>query len=243
MFSSGRFVFPGWRFVLSLLLSTAAVWMACEAAYSPANTAGTTSWELLLNDGDVQKELKLTPEQTKKIQQECRTVRAQVLGKYRNYRAPSALEAEAKASEAMKTIYAETDKLLPKVLTAEQVERLKQIDLQQRGFLAEGTRAALQLSPEQIQQIEKIRDNLTKGERQLYKKFPLNRTARIAGWQELRKKAVAKQMEILTAEQRQLWQVLAGEPYDRHKFDESNGIIPKIAAPQIPTFGPPARLG
>jgi len=229
------------RFVLSGTLSTLAVWAACHAVSDPGNTTGTpgsTSWELLLNDADVREALKLSEEDSRKLQQAFRTIRSDVLSKYRNYKAPNAMEAAAKASEAMEKIYAEADKSMAKILTAEQVKRLKQIDRQQRGLRDEDTRKELKLSAEQNQQIQKIRDSMDKDYRQVAKKFPLDRKSRIAGWQELHKKTVASETDVLTAEQRKLWDELTGEPFYLLKFDESNGIDPKIAVAAPPPVRP-----
>jgi hypothetical protein len=189
---------------------------------------------LLLNDADVQKELAITAEQARKIQQACRAVRAQVLGKYRNYKAANAGDAAAKANEAMESVYTETEKSLAKVLTAEQFDRLKQIDRQQRGMRDAGSRKALQLLPDQIQKLDKIRTSLNNDARQAFKKLPLSRKARIDAWQDLRKKAVVNELEVLTADQRKVWQELTGDPFFLFKFDESNGIDPRF-----PFYVPP----
>jgi hypothetical protein len=230
-----------YRFVFSVICSTLAVWAACLAVSDPGNTTGTpgsTSWELLLNDADVRKELNVTDEQTKKLQQDFKAVRDDVLGKYRNYKAPNAADAAAKASEALEKIYDQSDKSIAKVLTAEQAERLKQIDRQQRGLLAQGTRKALQLTAEQTQQIQKIQDDLDKDYRQVTRKFALDRKSRVASWQELRKQAVDKEIDVLTAEQRKLWKDLSGEPFDLLKFAEVNGVDPKIAVTPPPVARP-----
>jgi hypothetical protein len=231
------------RLTLSVILSALAVGAACLAVSDPGNvtttgTPGSTSWELLLNDADVQAELQVTAEQTKKLQQAFKAIRNDVLGKYRNYKAPNAAEAATKASEAMHKIYDDSDDAIVKELTAGQVQRLKQIDRQQRGVLAEGTRKALELTPEQVTKIQKIRDNFDKDYKPLARKFPLDRKSRTAGWQELHKKSVAGQVDVLTDEQRKLWHELTGEAFDQIKFEDSNGIDPKIAVMPPP---PPPR--
>jgi hypothetical protein len=216
------------------MVSAAAVWLACQAA-GPANVGGTTTWELLLNDADVQKELNISAEQTKKIQELCRVARTQVLARYRNYRAPTPDMAQAKSNEALDRIYAETAKSLATVLADEQFDRLKQIDRQQRGLRDAEAQQALKLSRDQLQRIMKIRQTLENDTLQAFKKLPRNDLkAKTTTWQDLRKKAVEQEMEVLTADQRKMWQERVGDAFELFKFDESNGIPPRIASAPLP---------
>src|SRR5260370_1647116 len=133
------------------------------AGYAPAqrtklDAAGSfKSYEFLLVNASVQKGLKLSDEQVLKVNSavhDIRHKRRAELEKLRNLPAPKGREKflqilEANSQEALNSS--------DKILTAEQVKRLKQIRVQQDGFDAfydDAVVAALKLSKEQQQQIK-----------------------------------------------------------------------------------------
>jgi len=176
------------------------------------------SYEFLLVNESVQKELKLSDEQVLKVNStvhDIRHKRRAELEKLRNLPPPKGREKflqilQANAQEALDSS--------DKILTAEQVKRLKQIRVQQDGFDAfydDAVIAALKLSKEQQQRIKKIdreADELAEKTPQVGTggNYPTTMTRMAAR----RKDLIGKAVDVLTPEQKTVWTDLVGAPFE-----------------------------
>jgi hypothetical protein len=159
----------------------------------------------LLEIADVQKDLKLSEEQVKKItelSQKQKDALKDIKGR-----------ADAqKAREASETIR----KALAEILNETQSKRLKQLELQQRGaraLLETEVNQALGLNQEQKTKVEEaVRDSSRKS-LEITRENRGNREAAQKKVGELTKSTLADVLKTLTPEQQTKWRELAGEPF------------------------------
>lgn len=134
--------------------------------------------------------------------------------------APRRLQAAIQAA-----MQAEVYRQLGDVLTADQIKRLKQINLQAEGlraFTNPEVSAALNLSDDQRAEIRKISEETTAAVREAFSgTFTRGERPSEERMAEARKKAqaiqadaLAKAKGVLTAEQKRTWDTLMGEPFD-----------------------------
>ena len=98
----------------------------------PQLTGQGVGAQFLLFNKSVQEELKLTPDQITKLRTEAETV----LGGFKDQLTKlKDMEPSARA-RVLSTITEKTNKVVTSILDREQVQRLRQIDMQQRGPLA-----------------------------------------------------------------------------------------------------------
>ena len=198
--------------------------LAAFAGHAPAqgsklDAAGSfKSYEFLLVNESVQKELKLSDEQVLKVNStvhDIRQKRRAELEKLRNLPPPKGREKflqilAANAQEALDSS--------DKILTAEQVKRLKQIRVQQDGFDAfydDAVIAALKLSKEQQQRIKKIdREASQEAEKTPQVGTGGNYSTNMPRMAARRKDLIGKAVDLLTPEQKTVWTDLVGAPFD-----------------------------
>lgn len=162
---------------------------------------GTT---FLLQQESVQKELKLSEDQIKKIKELSDKQRES----FRGLRDLSEEERRTKMAEARKA----NEKAVAEILKPEQVKRVKQISLQQQGARALSNpevAKALNLSSEQTDKIKKIQEEARAGRGQPGDRSEEARKKR----EEARKATNEKLMNVLTAEQKTKLKELTGEPF------------------------------
>jgi hypothetical protein len=191
----------------------------------------------LFSDQRVQKELKLTAEQVKSVQDGL----AKVQDKYREEiskvggRIPGApavpgggdgLDPEQFAALTMK-VREENQKVIAGVLKPEQVKRLKQVELQLQGVFAlrsEELVKALDLTDDQIRQGKTLVADLENGGLNLVQTDPAERQK---AWRKLLKEAAAKIPSLLTRDQRKIWEEMIGKPFEF----ETEGPLGRYAVP------------
>src|SRR5262245_54667748 len=135
------------------------------ATQAPFGRGGNVGVGMLVENPDVQNELKLTEEQIKK----WKAVNDQIRDKHKDdFARVIALKPEARAEfirDMLKAMNEETIKALAGVLSAGQAKRLDQIDLQQRGaqaFLDAPVQKTLMLTDDQKEQIDTITADASK---------------------------------------------------------------------------------
>jgi hypothetical protein len=128
-------------------------------------------------------------------------------------------EQRSKREELSRTVSDETLAAVGEVLKPEQVQRLKQIDLQQagaRGFTRPEVQKALTLTDDQKEKIKTLSDDAAKEIANLFpggaggRGNPENRE-KIAA---LRKETLEKIQAVLTDGQKKTWKDLTGEPFE-----------------------------
>jgi hypothetical protein len=195
---------------LYLICGLALGWVGPAAAQGSLNTG-------LLYNKSVQKELKLSDDQFAKTLK----VPQQVYDKYTKEMSEVRKEGQAvfAKQEALRNgLDEDTLKAMTGVLKPEQVKRLKQIEIQARGFRAfhdPKVQKALQLSKDQVAEVKTLDNDLIKTVNQFRvdaskdKKFDELPVKIDAATQEAVKKFVGK----LTAEQKKPWKEMTGAPF------------------------------
>jgi Spy/CpxP family protein refolding chaperone len=226
----------------ALVLAVGAVWAAPARAGGQDIVPGkTTSQLLLLRQKSVQQELKITPEQAKKIHEFCNKeheafLKAVKLGKE---------EAEKKILE----LRAANQKFLEDNLSAEQRKRLGQIYLQVTALhQLTQPEAAKVLNLTEAQQA-KFKDMHTEARRKFIAILEAkeDREARHKKLVKLREEVNKAIGEVLTAEQKAKAKELVGEPFTGELiFEDPEGPNPsasssRLAAPSVGVAHLPLR--
>src|SRR5262249_8246452 len=184
----------------------------------------------LFSNERVQKELKLTKEQVKSVQDGLAKVQEKNREEIEKARSPGApvapggtgggLDPEQLAALKSK-VGEENQKVIAEVLKPEQVKRLKQIELQLEGVFAvrsEEVVKALDLTDDQKRQMKTLVADLEAAGLNLDRTDPVAATK---AWRELRKEAVGKVPSLLTPDQREKWEEMTGVPFQLEPEDAS----------------------
>jgi Spy/CpxP family protein refolding chaperone len=183
----------------------------------------------LLRNPGVQKELKLSDEQIKKVEEVTQSIQ----DKHReDFEAAGKLEGDergAKFQEIMKTMGEETNKALAEILKPEQSKRLKEISLQQRkadAFNDPEVQKALNLTDDQKEKIKTINEDAAK---KMEESFPRGRRGgggggfdpeRFKKMNTMRDETLEHVVSVLTDDQKKTWKEMTGAPF---KFEFQPG--------------------
>ena len=148
---------------------------------------------------NVQKDLKLSDEQTGKVQEALKTVREKHTDDMAALRDLPQDERPKRQRELSKTMSDEVKKEL--ALTAEQSKRLDQIHLQQQGLQAFADPAIQDKLDLTAEQKQKLGQNTGGDRAEMVKKFG-----------EIRKESSEKAVALLSADQKKTWNEMTGEP-------------------------------
>jgi hypothetical protein len=172
----------------------------------PGGPAGLLQMEV------VQKDLNLDQEQIDKAKKIGTEVREKYASEFGGLRDLSQEERREKMQELGKKVNDETMAALGSVLKPEQMDRLKQIQLQQRGSQAltdPEVQKALKLTDEQKEKIKTINDDAAK------ERSGIGRGEGAAEkMMALRKDTNDKVMAVLTDEQKETWKTMTGKHID-----------------------------
>jgi hypothetical protein len=210
-----------------LLALTQAAWLTSPAlaqrGRSPFSGPG-----YVVTNGSVQKELKLTDEQAKKITSALKAVYDKLQGDFAALRKLQGDEARRKLEAVSQAVNEGSMKALADVLSAEQLKRLKQILLQQRGaqaFNDAEIQKELKLSDDQKDKIKTINDDVGQELRSIFQgRDDLEGKQKKAD--ALLKETVERVCSVLTDEQRKVWKALVGEPFEFKPDPEPLGSGP-----------------
>lgn len=174
----------------------------------------------LMTNKSVQEELKLTDEQKEKVKKVADEVREKYGKDIAQARTDMDREKSAKLQAEARDFALKT---LPDVIKADQLKRLKQIDLQVRGLRAltsEAVQKELKFTDKQKEQIktiseevQKTREGLTK-ERRDAGDDAKKREEITKKMTEQSKDALAKATAALTSDQQKAWKEMIGEPFE-----------------------------
>jgi hypothetical protein len=170
---------------------------------------------MLVNNEDVQKELKLDKDQVDKAKTAVQNVQKKHQDEFTKLRDLGQEERREKTQELSRTVSEESLQALGEVLKPEQIKRLKQIELQQAGaraFIRPDVQKALNLTAQQKESIKTIEEDAAKALRELFT------GGNAQGGRErmatLRKETTDKIQAVLTGEQKTTWKELTGEPFE-----------------------------
>jgi Spy/CpxP family protein refolding chaperone len=168
----------------------------------------------LLARQEVQKELKLTTEQTEKATALATSNREKMMAELEGV---DQADRGAKMMEVSKKLNEEGLKKIKGFLKEEQVTRLTQIDLQQRGLpvLADDKEVAKKLSitDEQATKIKTITADMQAERREIMQSAGDDRQAAGQKVQTLQKETGEKILALLSADQKKTWKEMTGEPF------------------------------
>jgi len=162
---------------------------------------------MLLNQKAVQEDLKLSEDQTKKVQELAQKQR----DSFRDFQNLSQEERQKKGQE----MAAANQKALAEILNADQMKRAKQLSLQERGARALGEEevaSSLNLSAEQKDKVKSILDDQRKQMGELFQPGG-NREEAQKKMADLRKATDEKLSAVLSADQQAKWKEMSGEPF------------------------------
>jgi len=176
---------------------------------------------MLLNNKGVQKELKLTDDQTKKVTDALKEVQDKHRDEFTGLQDLQGDERREKMQEIMKKVNEEQTKAISEILSADQVKRLNQIELQNSGpraFTQEKVQKDLKLTDDQKDKIKTIADDLNQ-EMQGLRGGGGDFQENMKKMASMRKEAMEKITAVLTDDQKKTWKELTGEPYEV-KFEQ-----------------------
>lgn len=171
---------------------------------------------LVTNEG-VQKELKLADDQAGKAKEIADKLREKHKGEFAAAFKLDGEERRTKMQEILKTFNEETAKELGTVLKPEQIKRLKQIELQQRGsraFEDQEVVAGLKISDDQKAKLKALGEESGKQMREIFQGAQGNREEAAKKFQALRKETMDKALAVLSDDQKKAWKELTGEPFE-----------------------------
>ena len=200
------------RTLLCLVFSgTIAVFASSVALAQPpfgGPFGGRGNVGMLLRQESVQKELKISDDQLKKVED----LSEQMRDKFQDAFGLEGEERTKKIQELRK----ENEKALSEILKPEQWKRLKQISYQQQGAMAfadPDVAKALQLTDAQKEQVQKLNREMFEQMREIFPPgSPPDEEAR-KKMTELRTAIADKIMKVSTSEQKTKWKEMQGEPF------------------------------
>ncbi len=180
---------------------------------------------LLRNEG-VQKELNLSADQIQKVKDVTREVREKHADEFAKLqKIDDRQERREKMQPLMKAVSQETMEALEKVLNPDQVKRLKQLELQQRGpqaFTDPEVQSQLKLTDDQKEQLKTLAADAQRETREVFQGAQGNFQEAMKKVRTLRKETLDKALAVLTPEQKKTWTEMTGAPYE-FKFEPRPG--------------------
>jgi hypothetical protein len=190
-----------------------------DAPWDPLRLPGGRAADLLMHPS-VRKELKLTEDQTKSIQQALDTVRQQFADKVQAvFNVPGGQVDPTSVADLSKKVESEFRKAIGAVLNAGQVKRFHQIELQVQGIRAlQNTEvvAALKLTAEQKDRAKTLNEELNSKLQDLLA-TGRDQAAMVEAFQaqqKLRREAADRIPSLLTLEQQRRWEALTGKAFE-----------------------------
>jgi Spy/CpxP family protein refolding chaperone len=199
---------------LALALGVAAILAAPARAQQRGFGMGGGMGVNLLGNQGVQKELKLSDDQVQKVTKIVENTRTKMREKFEDIPQD---ERREKMPAIMKELNDSARKELKDVLKADQLARLDQISLQQRGYTAlmdSEVADKLKLTGDQKTKIKEMNDEAGSQIREIFQNAGDDRQAAMQKIQTLRKETNEKVMNVLSADQKSTWKEMTGTPFE-----------------------------
>ena len=171
----------------------------------------------LLGNPSVQKELKLDESQVTKAQELSTATREKMMGLRDQLSDLQGQERMTKQQELARPINQEAMKTASSFLKPEQVKRLHEISLQQRGAMAMNDPAVdkkLGVTDEQAAKVKSILADQQSEMQEIRQSAGDDRQAAMQKIQALQKETSVKVMALMTEDQKKTWKELTGEPFE-----------------------------
>ena len=175
----------------------------------------------LLAVPEIQKELKMTPEQIEKAKTKQADMR-QVVMEIRQQAGEFRELSPEDQQKVIEKIQAAQKKAVGEVLNADQQKRMTQLELQQQGTRAFGRKEvveALKITDEQKDQLQKIQEAAGQAMREAMQGIDFqnmtdeDRTKMRTTMETNQKATTEKSMGVLTEDQKKKWKEMTGEPF------------------------------
>ncbi len=209
-----------------ILLVTSPAWAQQGRGRGGFAGGGGGMGAALYANKSVQKELKATDDQTKKLDALAEESRSKQQAQFQKLRDASQEERREKIAELTRTANADSQKSLAEILKPEQLTRFEQIRLQQSGaaaFLAPAVQEKLSLTDDQKSKIREAVGDRTRGGRGngagrgngggRGNANAADREAALKKMADARKETMDKTLAVLTDSQKQTWKDMTGEPF------------------------------
>lgn len=220
---------------LSVLILLVPPGAAQRPQLPPGGLGGFGRPGMLLMNQSVQEELKMSKEQVDIVSEAIRRIETRYWDDFKKLQALKADEMREKFPELMKSVAEETNKVASEHLRPDQRKRLRQIELQQRGYEAfdePEVQKALRLTEEQKAKMKVIQDDTRKDVEDIVKAGRGNFLGVMPKVMSTRKEAMDRVQAVLKDEQRQAWKELTGQPF-QVKFEPSKPEKLKLTFPPI----------
>jgi Spy/CpxP family protein refolding chaperone len=171
---------------------------------------------MLLASEDVRKDLKVTDEQAEKLKDIQQQMGAKGKEAFAEVQKLDESERQEKRLEIFRKLNEESTQAVAKILTPDQMKRLKQIQLQQQGAQALAdpeVQKKLNLTDEQKEKVKTITEDSRKEMREITQAAQGDFQGVREKMQSLRKETNEKVMAVLTDEQKKSWKDMNGEPF------------------------------
>ncbi len=175
------------------------------------------SYAFLLSNASVQKELKLDDQQTDKAKSLADKINEERQSKFQDLQGLEGQERFTKMQEINHELNTTTLKEAGEFLKAEQIARLKQISLQQRGAMAFSdpeVAKKLNITDAQKNDIQEIVQASREKMRELRDEFQNDREAAMKKMQEINKETLSQAVAKLNDEQQKTWKEMLGAPFE-----------------------------
>jgi hypothetical protein len=171
----------------------------------------------LLGNPAVQKELKMDEAQVEKATKLAAEVREKMTSVREQLQDLQGPERMTKQQELAKPINETAMKTAHEFLKPEQVKRLHQIELQQRGIQAMADPVVakkLSITSEQETKVKSLMTDMQSEMRELQQSAGDDRQAAMQKMMALRKETFGKVVALLTDDQKKTWKEMTGEPFE-----------------------------
>jgi hypothetical protein len=171
----------------------------------------------LLGNEAVQKELKLDEAQKSKATELATETREKMMSLNEQLSDLQGPERMAKQQELSKPINEAAMKTAAAFLKPEQLKRLHEIELQQRGIQAFADPAIakkLSVTTEQETKVKSLMADMQSEMREIQQSAGDDRQAAMQKQQALRKETLGKVMALMTDDQKKTWKEMTGEPFE-----------------------------
>lgn len=202
---------------LAVVLSAVLLLTSTAAAqrFGPFGGGGKA---MLLMNPDVQQELKLSEDQIAKVKEIAQSVFEKNKEIFAKLKDTPKEELREKFAEIAKAIGEETDKAMKDLLKPEQTKRMRQLELQQRGYEAftdAEVQKDLKLDDDQKEKIKTLTEDARKEAGELFQGAAKgNFQETMTKVQAIRKETLEKVTAILKDDQKKSWKNLTGEPFE-----------------------------
>jgi Spy/CpxP family protein refolding chaperone len=177
----------------------------------------------LVQDKEVQKELKLSPEQIQKVETVFAQVRRDVRQQIEDAETPDQVTPDdrekrvERREKVMTAVMGKATKTVAEILTPEQIKRVNQILLQRQGaqaFMDPKVHDLLRLTADQRAKLKAITEGSVQEMRNVFRTPQGDVEEMRKDGMRRREEAMAKALAVLSADQRAAWNDLKGAPYE-----------------------------